>query len=305
MADLTSEEQLRLLEAALVKGGGLPLGLQLTPPDPQENTIRDPYGTLTHWGPKESNPTGFRPMSSEYDPTTRSFTETPWTPPPPKPAPVVEPVPIPTPKVGGGGGGDNKTDTPSGVSAYKTKDGKVFFTNQQAPEGTTPLSYEKGYEEAKLPGAPGRGGFVFAQEPPEVQQLKKLRDTLLMQQISEASMTPEDKLKLLINQQKQLGAAQTQNKLDEMKKLSDMLMGTKMTDKDFGWEETKQEFYKQLVKDQSVPGFKGPKLTDQQLWEKAYQLTQAAAERKHARNMLQLHMIDSRAQMLPGVNMGE
>lgn len=294
MADLTAEEQARLL------AGQIPGGLTLSPPQigyrygaySPEGMVHTQGATVPGTGVRQNFAEwmwGYDPSKGLEDPTTPA--------PAPAPAPPAEPIPIPPPQVmTAPGGGDSGRNTPSGISAYKTKDGKVFFTNQQAPEGTTPLSYEKGLKDI---GAPGGGGFVFAQESPEIQQLKNLRDALLKQQMAEALMTPEDRIKLQINQQKQLGAAQTENKLEDMKKLGDMLMGTKLTDQDPVWKTIKQEFYDELAKKQTAPGFKGQKLTDQQLWEEAYRMTQAAAERKHARDMMQLYMIQNRSQMLP------
>lgn len=304
---LTAEEQARLLE------GTIPGGLLLAPQPEWAITGRP---AMEHWKPQVVEPavddapaglglleklTGGQRVTRQLNPQTGRY----------ELVPVVEPelsTPAPQLKLGGGPGGNTvappplppppppppKEDgrnpsTPSSISAYKTKDGKVFFTNQEPPEGATSLSYAKGLEDIK---APGGGGYIFAQQPPEEQQMEQLRDAILKQRLEEAMMTPDQRLAKQIAAQKQLGAAGTQMKLDEMKQLSDLLMGSKMTKDHPMWPQFVEGAFKNLRA-------KNPKAPEEQLRAEAERLTQMIADREYAQNMLQLYMIQNRSQMLP------
>lgn len=182
------------------------------------------------------------------------------------------------------------------LRAYKTPDGKVYFSNAVPTEGATEVSYadEAGKARQQIRGElglsdSGPGTVSTPQGTDEMIRDRAARDAMMKNMAAEASLSDEDKFQRNLRRQREMAGAQTDNKMSELKRLTDFYMGQTPGEGSPIFEEMKAKTVEAWKKDPRRQG-----IPDQKLWEDAHLQVRLILQNEAAEKALKLLMVQNR-----------
>lgn len=195
-----------------------------------------------------------------------------------------------------------------GLKAYKTPDGKVYFSNNIPTEDATEVAYT---DEATKMRKQIRGDLGLSDSGPgtvstpqgtdEMIRDRAARDAMMKNMAAEMSMTPEEKFNRQLDQSKRLAQVQsdvaTQGTINEYTKLAELMGGARVLpdeNPDSPFNRRKAELY---TKFKGTP--EGAKKSDAEVWKDAWEAAKQEFDQQFAQQVWGVFLTRNRATSAP------